>query len=262
MTCSLGAGTAPQRALVLGHFDARSLLKSYQRVYAGAEFCSWALPPPSQILRARQLAREFDLPFTLMTPVLREETLVELDKLFVQLASDWDEQDEILISDLGALELVRQRLPKAIRVIGRAHSGQKRGPRIEDLTPTAEAFDYFKRGTWYAQAAAELLAEEGIVRVELDNLLQGIAPLPASLRGSLHLPWLMVTSSRNCPYHRDKKAQRCSQGCGEGMRLSTDQTRHPLFQAGNTQFIENRQLPDNLAALGIDRLVEHLEFPR
>jgi len=197
-----------------------------------------------------------------MTPVLREETLAELETLFAHLASDWDERDEVLLSDLGALEVARQRLPRATLVIGRALSGQKRGPRIEDLTLTAEALNYFKQGTWYTRAAAELLAEEDIQRVELDNLLQGVAPLPLPVHGSLHVPWLMVTSSRNCPYHRDKKARRCRQGCGEALRLSTPQTRHPLLQAGNSQFIQNSRLPDDLAALRIDRLVEHLELPR
>lgn len=262
MTGSVDTGTVPQRALVLGHFDARPLLKNYHRIYAGAEFCSWAIPSSAQLLRARELAREFRLPFTLMTPVLREETLGELDALFVQFAGDWGEKDEILLSDLGAIEVARRRLPEARLVLGRALSGQKRGPRIEDLTLTAEAREYFRQGTWYAQAAVELLAEENIHRVELDNLLQGIAPLPSPLQGSLHIPWLMVTSSRHCPYHRDKKARRCSQGCGEALRLSTDQTRHPLLQAGNSQFVEHRNLPDNLAALRIDRVVEHLELPR
>jgi hypothetical protein len=262
MTSAVDVSTAPQRALVLGRFDARPLLGNYQRVYAGAEFCSWALPSPVQLLKARELAREFDLPFTLMTPVLREETLAELETLFAQLAIDWDDGDEILLSDLGALEVARSWLPGARLILGRALSGQKRGPRIEDLTLTAEALEYFKHGTWYAQAAVELLAEQNIQRVELDNLLQGIAPLPLALQGSLHVPWLLVTSSRNCPYHRDKGASRCSQGCGEALRLSTDQTRHPLLQAGNSQFIEHRRLPHNLAALRIDRVVEHLELPR
>ncbi|NCP04181.1 MAG: hypothetical protein GW861_12485 [Deltaproteobacteria bacterium] len=262
MTSAVDADRVLQRALVLGYFDARPLLENYQRVYAGAEFCSWALPAPAQLLQARQLAREFNLPFTLMTPVLREETLAELETLFAQLADAWGERDEVLISDLGTLEVARRQLPRARLVLGRALSGQKRGPRIEDLSLSAEALHYFQQGSWYTQAAVELLAEQNIQRVELDNLLQGIAPLPSPLQGSLHLPWLLVTSSRNCPYHRDKKARRCRQGCGEALRLSTDQTRHPLLQAGNSQFIEHRQLPDNLTALRIDRVVEHLELPR
>jgi hypothetical protein len=36
----------------------------------------------------------------------------------------------------------------------------------------------------------------------------------------------------------------------------------PLLQGGNTQFLCVERLPDDLLALGIDRVVEHLELPR
>ncbi len=34
------------------------------------------------------------------------------------------------------------------------------------------------------------------------------------------------------------------------------------LQGGNTQFLRVERLPDDLPALGIDRVVEHLELPR
>jgi hypothetical protein len=220
------------------------------------------MPATPEILRARNLARAAGLSFTLMTPVLREETLGELAKLFRRLAPDWQPEDEVLISDLGALEPARNCLPGARIILGRALSGQKRGPRIQGLTLSAEAADYFRQGSWYGREAVRLLFELNIQRVELDNLLQGLAPLPKELVGSLHLPWLMVTSSRNCPYHPDKSGRRCTVGCGEAFQLRTPQTPHALLQAGNSQFLENRIIPHDLAGLGIDRLVEHPALPR
>lgn len=252
----------PDRALALSRLSEIPDLATYDRLYFGAEFCSWAMAPNSEILSARDLARNSSLTFTLMTPVLREETIAELGELFSLLAADWQDEDELLISDFGAIEPARQQLPQARIILGRALSGQKRGPRIKDLSLSNEAAEYFRQGRWYGQEATSLLAETGIERIELDNLLQGIAPLPDALCGSLHYPWLLVTSGRNCPYHRDKSGKRCTVGCGEGFHLSTPQTPHPLFQAGNSQFIENRGLPADLAALGIDRLVEHLSLPR
>lgn len=253
---------APEVALALSRHDPATQLSGYDRLYFGAEFCSWAMPRLPDILDARTNARESGCSFTLMTPVLREETPAELEPFFRALSVDWSDQDEVLISDWGTLEVLRSVLPTARVILGRALSGQKRGPRIEALSLSEEAQDYFRQGSWYASEALTLLQELDIDRVELDNLLQGIAPLPKGLRGSLHYPWLMVTSSRNCPYHRDKSGRRCSVGCGEGFRLSTPQTTHPLVQAGNSQFIENCTLPDNLQALGIDRIVEHVALPR
>lgn len=251
----------PVRALALSRLSDIPGLSSYARLYFGAEFCSWAMPSRSEILKARELARHSGLKFTLMTPVMREETIAELSDLFNLLADDWQAEDELLISDLGALEPAAQSLPQAQIILGRALSGQKRGPRITGLALSGEAQEYFRQGSWYGHEARQLLTEIGVERIELDNLLQGIAPLPDGIQGSLHYPWLMVTSSRNCPYHRDKTGRRCSVACGEGFRLTTDQTSHPLLQAGNSQFIENRVLPVDFAALGIDRLVEHLHLP-
>lgn len=250
------------RALALSILDKNLSLEGYDRFYFGAEFCSWAMPGKREILRARQLARHAGVAFTLMTPVLREETVAELADLFAMLAEDWQPTDEILISDFGTLEPAGLHLPQATIILGRALSGQKRGPRIEGLSLSEEAVAYFQGGSWYGKEAVRLLAEIGIARIELDNLLQGVAPLPGDVKGSLHVPWLLVTSSRNCPYHRDKSGRRCSVGCGEGFRLTTPQTPHPLLQAGNSQFIENRRLPENLAQLGVDRLVEHRHLPR
>jgi hypothetical protein len=197
-----------------------------------------------------------------MTPVLREETLAEMVHLLDLLKNDWQAEDELLISDYGTLEPACQVLPQAQLILGRALSGQKRGPRIADLSFGEGAATYFSQGSWYSREAALLLAETGIGRIELDNLGQGIAPLPAGLKGSLHYPWILVTSSRNCPYHTDKSGRRCAVSCGEGFRLQTPQTTRTLFQSGNSQFVENRQLPANPGALGIDRLVEHPDLPR
>jgi len=232
----------------------------YQRIYFGAEF--WAVPPRAQIELAMQACRERGLAFTLVTPVLRETTLAELSKLFQVLQPQFLPGDELVISDFGSLELVRQLLPGIVVVLGRSLSGQKRGPRIEALDLNDEAKSYFRQGSWYSAEAVLLLQELGITRIELDNLLQGIEPLPAPLRGTLHTPYAMVTSSRNCPFHADKSGKRCSVSCGEVFRLTTEQTSHPLLQAGNSQFLELTTLPSEFAALGIDRLVYHPHLPR
>jgi hypothetical protein len=256
------AGSSPSRALALSRLTNIPDLSGYSRLYFGAEFCSWALPPLPKILQARQLARSSGLKFTLMTPVLREATLTELAELFSALRDEWQADDELLISDFGTLEPARKYLPQAQIILGRALSGQKRGPRILHLSLSDEAAEYFRQGSWYGRDAGQILAENTIARVELDNLLQGIAPLPDGLKGSLHFPWLMVTSSRNCPYHQDKSGKRCALSCGDAFRLTTPQTSNPLFQAGNSQFIENSVLPEDPISLGIDRLVEHHLLPR
>jgi len=249
------------RALFLSRWNG-ALPEGYQRLYFGAEFCSWAFPSRTQIKAALQAARAAELPFTLVTPILREETLAELRSLFTYLCPQLTSSDELVISDFGTLQLARELLPQVEIVVGRALSGQKRGPRIETLDLAEEAREYFRQGRWYSRESVRLLQEQGIRRVELDNLLQGVAALPAELTGSLHTPYAMVTSSRNCPFHPDKSGQRCALSCGEVFRLTTPQTSIPLYQAGNSQFLKLDCLPDDLSSLGIDRLVEHIDMPR
>jgi hypothetical protein len=171
------------------------------------------------------------------------------------------EADEILASDLGTIRIVRQLSASTTLIAGRVLSGQKRGPRILDLDLQDAESSYFRQGRWYQAESCKFLEEQGIDRVELDNLLQGIAPLPTPLIGTLHVPYAMVTSSRNCPVRPAGDFGPCAGGCGEVFKLTTPQTTVPLFQAGNTQFLHNPVLPENLAKLQIDRLVEHPSLP-
>ncbi len=164
----------------------------------------------------------------------------------------------MLISDWGTLELVRQVREDLEVILGRALSGQKRGPRILAMDLSPQQHDYFQRGSWHNQEAVSLLAEQGIKRVEQDNLLQGLAPIANGLTASLHIPYAMVTSSRNCPFRESTKFGPCPAPCGEIFTLKSAETDALLYQDGNTQFLQNQKIPDNLPELGIDRLVTTL----
>ncbi|NIQ08795.1 MAG: hypothetical protein GWO23_03575, partial [Gammaproteobacteria bacterium] len=120
--------------------------------------------------------------------------------------------------------------------------------------------DYFQRGSWHNREAVSLLAEYGIQRVEQDNLLQGVAPLANGLKASLHVPYAMVTSSRNCPFRKPGEFGPCPAPCGEVFTLATAETESLLYQDGNAQFLMNETLPEDLAGLGIDRVVSHPQW--
>ena len=250
-----------ERALFLNRLGG-ALPDGFSRLYFGAEFCPWLLPTLPALEQALQAARAAGMTFTLATPVLVETSLAPLRRLLGDFLPQLAEGDEVLISDLGALELVRAVDPRRSVVIGRVLSGQKRGPQILDLDLTAAEQEYFRGGSWYTAQANALLEELGVARVELDNLLQGIAPLPPGLRGSLHYPFAMVASSRNCPYRTSTDPRGCAAGCGEVFTLSSPRHQLPLLQGGNTQFLRNDELPADLAPLGIDRLVWHPVLPR
>ncbi len=245
----------------LTHLLPESLPGPVDRLYFGAEFCCWRMPGLDTIRRAADLCRRLGIGLTLVTPVFYESWLPQAKNLLAALPDILGENDELLFSDLGMAELARQLCPGLPLVCGRALSGQKRGPRILDLELSPEQRAYFRRGSWYSGPARRLLHELGVARVELDNLLQGIAPLPAGLAGSLHLPYAMVTSSRNCPFCEPRHGRPCRPVCGEVFTLQSAETAVPLYQGGNTQFLFNDRLPPEPEKLGIDRVVRHLHLP-
>lgn len=231
--------------------------KTFKRLYFGAEFCFWRMPDKEQILAARKLSRELNVNFTLATPVLGENEHQRLQKLLIEVLPCLSPGDEVLISDWGTLELVRSIRSDLILVVGRTLSGQKRGPRITSLPLTTEQTTYFQSSCWHNLEAVSLLEELDIRRVDLDNLLQGLAPLPKGLRGSLHTPYAMVATSRNCPFQTLPLRDSCHAPCGESFRLHSVETEHTLYQDGNTQFIKIESLPADLSRLAIDRIVQH-----
>ncbi|PLX76305.1 MAG: hypothetical protein C0614_10250 [Desulfuromonas sp.] len=233
----------------------------YQRLYFGAEFCFWRFPIDREILEAIDWCREAGWGMTLVTPTLNQSELSELGSRLERVLPQFGENDELVVSDWGGIDLVGTIRSDLTLIIGRVLSAQKRDPRIESLALNLDDHEYFRNSIWNSRPSAELLLELGISRVELDNLVQGVVALPKSLKGSLHLPYAMVTSTRNCPFRSTPVNQPCPAPCGELFRLKSNDGGQPLLQAGNTQFFENHQVPERLLELGIDRLVHHPQLP-
>jgi hypothetical protein len=250
-----------ERCLFPAGFDGK-LPAEVSRVYLGAEFCCWLLPPVRQLVSEIASVHRLGRPVSVVLPVLNESFLPRLHILLSSLAPSLKGRDEIVISDWGALALVRDHCPDVEVAAGRTLSGQKRGPQALPLDESSAAAGYFRRSRWHSEAMAEILRDLGICRVELDNPAQGVDPLPPGLRGTLHAPYTFITSSRNCPWRVAGSTVPCPGRCGEGFRLDAASLEAPLLQRGNTQFIENRGLPADLFALGIDRMVLHPSLPR
>jgi len=108
----------------------------------------------------------------------------------------------------------------------------------------------------------------GVERVELDNLLQGIAR-NGGLQASLYYPFGYITTTRLCllmegdrPDKNLRSIGRCHRECLKyDVTLRHEDMPVPLHLKGNTQFFRNDTLPKNLAALSITRLVQIPELP-
>jgi hypothetical protein len=243
----------------------------FDRLYFGAEFCEIKIPGVEETAAAALIAAESGLGFTLVTPYVTDRGLELLRDVFLSLPAD--KPGEVVVNDYGALTLLKQERPDIAPVLGRLLSGQKRGfgisTRQGDALPalaaswTASAFDLPAVRGW--------LVEHGVLRVELDNLPQGIASdfSGSGLGASLYTPFGFVTTTRYCPYaFRDGRwlniAGECEQACRQGMiEESADIFDRPVWLAGNAQFYENLVIPNNeeLARKGFDRVVYQPAVP-
>ncbi|AJF06159.1 hypothetical protein [Geoalkalibacter subterraneus] len=250
-----------ERCIFSAAFDGE-LPAEVGRVYLGAEFCCWLVPPARQLVSEIASVHHLGRPVSVVLPVLNEFFLPQLQTALSTLCPFLKDDDEIVISDWGALDPVRSCCPGVEVVAGRVLSGQKRGPQALSLDESSDTAGYFRRSRWHSEAMAAMLRDLGIFRVELDNPGQGVAPLPPGLRGTLHTPYAFVTSSRNCPWRTSGSTAACRGPCGEVFRLDAAPLEAPLLQRGNTQFVEKRGLPADPSSLGIDRVVFHPSLPR
>ena len=202
--------------------------------------------------------------FTLLTPWVTDAGLKRLEKIFRGL-SDAGAEAEVVINDMGALSLLADSFPALTPVLGRLLSRQKRCPRVPgiiDGLPHAGREFYLHPGI-EDPVASRFLKKLGIKRVELDNPLQGIdADLKAvRLKGSIYTPYAYVTITRNCPASfEDGKWQAYTgckiKGCQKNIiELTNPAHGQPLLMRGNTQFVKNEALPEDLQDMGIDRIV-------
>ncbi|RJQ40968.1 MAG: hypothetical protein C4555_00595 [Dehalococcoidia bacterium] len=243
----------------------------YSRLYFGQEFCERLLPDVSQLEQALDFAGEYGLGFTLVTPYVTEAGLEKVGSLLDAL-TETRPDSEVVFNDYGVLRMLRGRFPEFEPVMGRLLNRNKRGPRlmtvIEKLPETT--VEYFRDTNLNVPALNEFYTGQGVKRVELDNLLQGIGFKLERWQGSLYLPYAYVSTTRFCLANGcDDPAKEMRIGifpCQKECQKYTFYLRHPVMpvgleRKGNTIFFRNDRVQDDIEARGINRLVVEPEIP-
>ena len=242
-----------------------------ERLYFGHEFCQRLLPSPLEANRAYEHARTCDKGFTLVTPFVTNAGLARVRLLLTSLlATAAGDPFEVVVNDWGVLHLLHREHPELPLALGRLLTKQKRGPRIMNMADVlpAGAWDHFQRANSDVPHLSRFLESQGVARVELDNLLQGISR-SGGLTASLWYPFLYITTTRLCLLmsgDRPEKNLRSLGTCGRECRTYRVTLTHkdmpvPILVQGNTQFFRNDRLPEDLAALNISRLVFAPDIP-
>lgn len=266
-----GAGPLELALYVSSAGEASKGEGGHSRLYYGHEFCERLLPSRAELRAVCAAASGRGITF--VTPYVTERGLGRLRGLLEALGEACAGA-EVVFNDWGTLRLIETEFPGLRPVLGRLLHKMKRGPRLAAL---ADAFGdetaaYFRTCSLDVPLYQRFLRSKGVERVELDNVLQGIAlDLGTSgLRASLYTPYGYIATTRLC------LAASCDQhgmedevgvfGCRkECRRFTFEIAQHgsPVkqYRKGNTVFFENARLPANLAGSGIDRIVNEPRIP-
>ena len=246
------------------------ITREYTRLYFGIEFCERLIPSTEELSYILNFTIANNMDFTFVTPFVTDNGLKKLEPLIEYLVN-FEKQVEIVINDWGFLSLLKKRKWNGPLVLGRLLTKQKRGPRIMNVLhklPKA-AVEHFRQSNIDVPILSDFLIENGIYRVELDNLLQGISRPNSLLKGSLYFPYAYVTVTRYCLIASSvskttifRSISPCNKECqNHEFELSHASMPVKLLLKGNTQFFRNDNLPNDLESLNIDRLVFEPKLP-
>jgi len=187
----------------------------------------------------------------------------------------------VVVNDWGVLRRLRRCYGDKVRLIlGRGLNRMMRDPRLPDVGPEhlggESQPDNWREGSHAGTPFKALLRDQEIARVELDYPLQGLADLPEAspdedLRFTLHLPFGMIATGRNCmvssygkpPSVRFMVPLACDAPC----RRFTLKLRAPWSrrEVGSTALplLENQSSfrPGHPPSRRVDQLPEHGEDP-
>jgi hypothetical protein len=173
-------------------------------MYFGVEFCHHLLPDKEDIAAAVEQCRIRKLGFTLLTPYVTDSYLEEVDSLVATMLEHKAPTPEVVVNDWGVLRRLKRIYGDRIDLIlGRGLNRMMRDPRLPDLGPEHLGGDdqpqVWQEGSFSGREFRGMLAEQDIDRVELDYPLQGLNELQdGPLRYTLHLPFGMIATGRNC----------------------------------------------------------------
>jgi len=268
---------AEQASLVTRREQLALIAGDCQRIYFGNEFCQNLIPSSSEVIRLIEYCQDKGLGFTLLTPYLTDKGMDSILPILNHVR-DRNPGSEVIFNDWGLLKVLTDDYPGLEPVMGRLLHKMKRGPRFMNLKEMVpESTISYYQSSYYQSCSLDsplyqsFLSEQGIKRVELDNLLQGISLNLKNtvISGSLYVPYAYVTTTRLClsagygeEPNEDIQIAKCSQECrGYYSRLTHPGMGLTLFRKGNTIFFKNSEIPKDIIDKGINRIVKAVDIP-
>jgi len=243
----------------------------FARLYFGMEFCERLIPSVDELQEVVKFVNEKKIDFTLVTPYVTEDGQERVVRLLRKL-NDIKPSSEVVFNDWGVFQVMDEKYPDLIPVLGRLLNKMKRGPRLLNVLDKIpeESVRYYRSPGITVPKVREFLLKNRINRVEFDNLLQGIdlERTGDEIRKSLYLPFAYITTTRLCLTALCDQPDRVKEvgilPCGHECQRYTFYLKNSimttnLIRKGNTIFFCNEEIPDNLNMF--DRVVIEPEIP-
>jgi len=241
--------------------------QNFSRLYFGNEFCQRLLPNPQELEAVLDAASHLD--FTLVTSYVTDDGLDRVKDL-LDCLSRRRQKGEVVFNDWGVFSVLREGYPSFEPVLGRLLNKMKRDPRlvtVVDRIPEI-SLEYFRGSNFSVPLFREFLVQNGVRRVEFDNVLQGIDIDVRDMEVSLYLPYAYITTTRSCLVNACDLPEKseiidissCRQECQRyTFHLKSDVMPVDLVRRGNTLFFENEKIPPFMQ--GVSRVVIEPQIP-
>ncbi len=247
--------------------------ENFTRLYFGTEFCERLIPTSQELQTVISFVKKKQLALSFVTPYVTNTGLKKLEKLLGFLGKHCPNA-EIVFNDWGVYHFMKEEALPFSLVLGRLLLKMKRGPRIMNILDKVppETRRYYQTPSLTVPAIRAFLSRNGIFRVELDNLLQGLDldETDQRIHKSLYLPFAFVSTTRFClTANCEDEAKReyvgvfpCSRECQRfTFTLFHPVMTLPLVRKGNTIFFMNETLPEVISKRQVDRIVIEPEIP-
>lgn len=213
----------------------------------------------------------------LLVPYLTDSGLERLSPLLDILSGS--DCCEVVMNDWGVIRYTRRNFPRIVPVLGRLMSRMMKEVRIKGFLKPGKAppgaLSVLRDCGYSNSDYNELLADNGIGRVELDIPPQGLGVEPAyGVKMSVHIPFAYVCTGRSCmpgslnlrPQQKFTPFTACRTECMRWTLRLRQRHRPPsaeeqiLIQKGNTvYYLEELSLIEDVLTgyegNGIDRVV-------
>ena len=178
------------------------------------------------------------------------------------------EGDEVVVNDVGLFEILLGDNWEGTIAAGRLLTRQRRGAGWKgDLPAEPGARRYLRGSALDSPGFVDYLKDRyGVLRFEIDNLIQGVAvaEMPEDVRLSVYYPYLFLTASTLCPWTFDGRRWKRGEGCpscrGEILELKPEEGGRTILMGGGIQFLE-KNATEVYAGPPVDRHVFQPRIP-